>query len=280
VPQTPPSPIRTRLPRKRAPTMVGAALDRTGQVWVTNLGVLFTFGLRLAAATGGGLAEIGSRAGVVRVVKLTLGQIFGTLSRGALDVLLLGIVLGLGLRTVVEQLGILRPIFEAVFMPIFIRGGLPLGLAVLVAARSGAPVSLKLAIRPLTHGIEHPYLKSGDLNSQVWPHLVSVPVTTAIFFLVGQLFLMIGYTFDGYTLHWPLAVDYFTTFLTSVVAGSWRAMLFGFVIAFVSCAMGVEAAERRPANLAEANLHDAAWESTVTSILICTLVTAALWILL
>ena len=260
--------------------MVRDALDRTGQVWVTNVGVLFSFGVRLLAATGEGLAAIGSRGGFVRVVRLTLGQIFKTLSRGALDVLLLGTVLGLGLRTVMEQVGFLRPLFESVFMPIFIRDGLPLGLAVLVAARSGAPVSLQLAIRPLTHGIDDPYRKSGDLNTQVWPHLVSIPVTTALFFLVGQLFLMIGYTFDGSSLHWPLAVDYYTTFLTSVVAGSWRAMLFGFIVAFVACALGVEAAEQRPDNLAEAKLHEAAWESTVTSIFICTIVTAALWILL
>lgn len=260
--------------------MVREALDRTGQVWVTNIGVLVSFGLRLAAATGEGLAEIGSRGGVVRVTKLTLGQIFGTLSRGALDVLLLGTVLGLGLRTAVDQLGFLRPIFESVVMPIFIRGALPLGLAILVAARSGAPVSLRLAIRPLTHGIEHPYKNNYDLNTQVLPYLVAVPITTALFFLVGQFFLMIGYTFDGSTLHWPLAVDYYTTFLTPVVAGSWRAMLFGFIVAFVACALGVEAAERRPSNPAESRFHDAAWESTVTSIFICTLVTAVLWILL
>ncbi len=282
-PGAPPSPSpapREAIPTDRPFTMVREALDRTGQVWVSNVGVLFSFGVRLVGATGQGLAELGSKGGMVRITKLTLRQIFGTLSRGALDVLLLGVVLGLGLRTAVEQVGILRPIFESVFMPIFIRGGLPLGLAVLVAARSGAPVSLQLAIRPLTHGIEDPYGNGRDLNAQVLPHLVAVPITTALFFLVGQLFLMIGYTFDGSTLHWPLAVDYYTTFLTYVVAGSWRAMLFGFVIAFVACALGVEAAERRPSNLAEAKLHDAAWESTVTSVFICTSVTAVLWILI
>lgn len=256
----------------------GEALGRIGQLWFTNLGVLATFGLRLIGATGAGLAEIGSRDGVVRITKLTLGQVFGTLSRGALDVLLLGTVLGLGLRVVVDQLGPVRPLFESAFMPVFIEGGLPLGLAVLVAARSGAPVSLMLAIRPLTHREADPYGKAGALNAAVWPHLVSAPVTTALFFAVGQIFLMVGYTFDGSSLHWALAMDYYTAFLDPVVAGAWRALLFGFVVAFVACALGVEAAETRPVDPAQARFQDAAWESTVTSILICTVVTAALWI--
>ena len=260
--------------------MIGDAFGRIGQLWVTNIGVLVAFGLRLFASAGAGLAEIGSKRGVVRVTKLTLGQTFRTLSRGALDVLLLGTVLGLGLRTVVDQLGVVRPIFESAFMPIFIEGGLPLGLAVLVAARSGAPVSLMLAIRPLTHGEHDPYRRAGDLNAHVMPHLVSAPVTTALFFVVGQVFLMIGYTFDGSSLHWTLARDYYTAFLDPVMAGAWRAMLFGFVVAFVACALGVEAAERRPADPAQTKFQDAAWESTVTSIMICTLVTAGLWIAL
>lgn len=260
--------------------MVREALGRVGQVWVTNVGVLATFGFRLLGATGEALAEVGSRHGVVRVVKITLRQIFVTLSRGALDVLLLGTVLGFGLRTVADQLGPVRPLFESAFLPTFISGGLPLGLAVLVAARSGAPVSLKLAIRPLTHGIPDPYRKSGDLNTQVLPHLVSVPITTALFFAVGQIFLMIGYTFDGSALHWARALDYYTAFLVDIASGSWRSMAFGFVVAFTACALGVEAAERRPANLAESNLQDAAWESTVTSIFICTVVTAVEWLAL
>ena len=259
-------------------TVFGEALGRVGQVWVSNLGVLVTFGLRLLRATGAGLAEIGSRQGVVRVTRLTLGQVFRTLSRGALDVLLLGTVLGLGLRTVAEQLGVIRPLFESAFMPIFIAGGLPLGLAVLVAARSGAPLSLKLAIRPLTHGLDDPYAAPGDLNAQVLPHLVAAPVTTALFFVVGQYFLMIGYTFDGTSLHSALAVDYYTAFLDSVVAGSWRALLFGGIVSFVACALGVEAAERRPADPARAEFQDAAWESTVLSTTLCTLITAALWV--
>ena len=264
----------------RGRDLIGEALGRIGQVWVANVGVLFTFGLRLATAVGPGLAEIGSRAGARRVVGLTFRQVFKTLSRGALDVLLIGTVLGLGLRTVVNELGIVRPIFESAFLPTFIRGGLPLGLAVLVAARSGAPLSFMLAIRPLTHGESDPYRASDDLNRAVLPHLVSVPVTSALFFLGGQLFLMIGYTFDGSSLHWPLAIDYYRAFLYEIVAGSWRATLFGFIVAFVACGIGVEAAERRPADLVDSNFHDAAWESTVTSIVICTLLTAVLWILL
>jgi len=260
--------------------MVRDALGRTGQLWVTNVGVLFAFGVRLLRATGAGLAEIGSRGGAVRVARLTIGQTFRTLSRGALDVLLLGTVLGLGLRTVVDELGVIRPLFESAFLPPFIRSGLPLGLAVLVAARSGAPLSLQLAIRPLTHGLEDPYGERSELNAQVLPHLVAAPITTALFFLVGLAFVMIGYTFDGSSLHWPLAMDYYTTFLVEVVAGSWRSMLFGFVVAYVASAFGVEAAERRPADLTKAKFHDAAWESTVTSIFICTLVTGLLWIAL
>ena len=66
--------------------LAGEALGRIGQVWVTNVGVVFSFALRLISAAGQSLAEIGSRKGVVRVVKLTLQQVFKTLSRGALDV--------------------------------------------------------------------------------------------------------------------------------------------------------------------------------------------------
>ncbi|MEZ4416372.1 MAG: hypothetical protein R3E10_11560 [Gemmatimonadota bacterium] len=257
--------------------MIAATLERTGQVWVTNLGVLVSFGLRLLRAAGTGLAEIGSRRGVLLVLRLTLGQIFRTLTRGGLDVLLLGTVLGLGLRTVADELGVIRPLFESAFLPIFIAGGLPLGLAVLVAARSGAPLSLKLAIRPLTHRLADPYGPPAELNAQVLPHLVSVPLTTALFFVIGQYFLMIGYTFDGSSLHSALAVDYYTAFLDSVVTGSWRSMLFGGIVAFVSCAIGVEAAERRPSDPRRSELQDAAWESTVLSTTLCTVITAALW---
>ena len=260
--------------------IAGEALGRIGQLWVTNVGVVFSFGLRLLGAAGDSLAEIGSRKGVVRIVKLTLQQVFKTLSRGALDVLLIGTVLGLGLRTVVNELGIVRPIFESAFLPTFIRGGLPLGLAILVAARSGGPLSFQLAIRPLTHGQPDAYRHSHDLNQAVLPHLVAVPVTSALFFLVGQVFLMIGYTFDGSSLHWPIALDYYNAFLIEIVAGTWRAMLFGFIVAFVACAIGVETAESSPADPAEANLHDAAWESTAISIVVCTVLTTALWMAL
>jgi len=258
--------------------VVSEALDRTGQVWVTNLGVLVTFATRLLGTAISGLAAIGSRRGVLYITVLTVKQGFRTFSRGGLDVLLLGTVIGLGLRTVADQLGVARPLFESAFLPIFIEGGLPLGLAVLVAARSGAPESLKLAIRPLTHGIDDPYREAGDLNAQVLPYLVSAPITTALIFLVGQVFLMVGYTFDGSSLHWALALDYYTAFLDAVVAGAWRAMLFGGIVAFVAAAIGVEKAEQRPDDPAQSQLQDAAWESTVMSTTICTLITAGLWI--
>lgn len=268
---------RTRSIRRRLGSATGDFLARTGQLWVGNPGVLVVFFFRLLRAAGQSTQELGSRR-IGRVGWVTLSALWANLLRGLLDVVLVSAVIGIGLRLVGAQLGsLILPRFESAVLPTLVRDAMPLGLAIQVAARTGAPLSMKLAIRPLTHGDADAYRTKRELNYQVLPQLFAVSIATFCFYLLGAYVLFVGYTLDGGALHWRYAADFVKAIdgpgLGPLWGGSWRAFLFGGIVAYIACALGIEAAETLPHDPRDANLHNAAWESTVTAVVVCSILT-------
>lgn len=255
-------------------------LWRVGHVWVENPVSLVTFGWRLARSLVFGFAELGSPRGA-RLVGIGLQQTFKTFFRGVFPVAGLGLALGLGVGTVTSGLGLaLRPVFDATVLVVLVRDALPLGLAVFLSARTGSPIAAKLATIPVTHDAPRIVFTARHLQEQVVPHLLAALATSVAFFVILAYASIAGYATGGSLAQLPYAETLsFARRLTDPIGqGVLKAALFGGVVVYVAAALGVQTAERFLArDDTSGDLHYAIWESTVTSVVVCTVLTIVLW---
>ncbi len=257
------------------------AFSTTRRIWWYNPQDLVLFGPRLLRAIpdGGWLAALFSRRGA-------RGQIPRTFVRGIGPVVLLGIAVGLGLGVVADRFGmILLPLVEQTFVLAMVRDGMPLILALLLTARTGASVAARLGDNRQTR-FDQEHANSPELVGGVVPHLLAGAVTAWLFYWAAIVFLIAGYRSGGdpgdllanVVAGGFFPLDQERELSQSGADGAAKAALFGFIIAYVSSALGISANERSYASeraRAEA-LQDAVWESGLTSIVFC-LVAAIIW---
>jgi ABC-type transporter Mla maintaining outer membrane lipid asymmetry permease subunit MlaE len=254
---------------------------RFGRFWRTNPHDLARFGSRLARALPAARWSplILSRDGAA-------SQTVRTFARGLGPVLLLGITLGLGFGSVADRFGmLLRPLVDETFLLAMVRDGMPLILSLLLTARTGASVAARLGDDRQTPFGGGPASAPQLVRSSL-PHLVAGPITAWLFYQIATALLLAGYQSGGdpgdlagaladigFPLHPDLALG------GAVAEGGAKTALFGFVIAYVSSALGIAANERsydRPKDRA-IGLQDAVWESGVTSIIVCVLSVILWW---
>lgn len=261
--------------------IIDEAYATTRRIWWYNSRDLVSFGPRLGRAIPGGAtwSTLASRQGA-------LGQCVRTFVRGIGPVVLLGIAIGLGLGVIADRFGmILLPLVEQTFVLAMVRDGMPLILALLLTARTGASVAARLGDNRQTR-FEQGHANSRELVASVVPHLIAGAVTSYAFYRVAILLLIAGYRSGGDP--WDLLtelvagglfpLDHEPELGPSAADGGAKAGLYGFIIAYVSSAMGISANERSyqsDRERAEA-LQDAVWESGLTSIVVC-LLAAIIW---
>ncbi len=255
-------------------------LWRIGHLWIENPLSLATFSLRLVRSLAYWFADLGSRR-AAEVVWIGVRQTFKTLLRGILAVMALGLAFGIGLGIVTSGLGsALRPIFDDTVMAVVIRDASPLGLAVFLSARTGGTIAAKLAMVPLLQDEPTVFFSPQRLQQQVVPNLLAALVTSGVFYVVLASCILGGYASNGVLGRLPHADTLaFARALSAPFAfGAVKAILFGGIVVYVASAFGVQAAERYISREKEArDLHYAVWESTVTSVLVCTLLTVLFW---
>jgi ABC-type transporter Mla maintaining outer membrane lipid asymmetry permease subunit MlaE len=273
----------TRAMARELQQSLDSAAKRLHKTWWTNPRVLVTFGLRL----GGAVFAVGVRPRFPSLI--TLGrQIFRTFFRGIAPVVVLAFAVGLGLGAVADRFGVLLlPLVEQTFVLAMVRDGMPLILALLLTARSGASVATRLGDDRQT-SFRTGRADARELLTTSLPHLLAGAVTGWVYSRLASALVVAGYHSRGNP--WDLVDD----FLASISApldpelpldrvlgeASVKTALFGFIVAYVACGLGIAANEKGrnlPTEERAVELQDAVWESGVTAVIMCLLAAIAWW---
>lgn len=279
---------RSRGAARRLQVSTGKAAKRLHKTWCTNPRELLAFAGRLVGAVF---------AVRVRPRFPTLGsvisQTFRTFFRGITPVVFVGFAVGLGLGAVADRFGVvLMPLAEQTFVLAMVRDGMPLILALLLAARTGASIAARLGDDRQTR-FATGRADERELLTTTVPHLVAGAVTGWFFSRIASPLLVSGYRsqgsvaelVDGFLESVSLPLDPELPLHRAVADASTKTALYGFIIAFVASGLGIAANEfpyrhpvpryRSPRQRAIA-LQDTVWESGVTAIILC-LLAAIIW---
>lgn len=252
-------------------------IRRTLEVAVGNPYTLIRFVPRLLQAAGLWARDLFSR-NVGRVVGPVVAQSTRSFFRGIWLILALGLALAAGLREAAAAVGtLIQPIAEEAAIKILVVDGIPLLLAVFLSGRVGATLAAKLGPLPALRGLPSMTIRSTEIRELILPSLTAGPITAAAFYYVILLVGSAGYHAIG-----PLPAAAFSSFELAV-PGAWQAGLttgfaksavFGFVVAYVGAALGVDAAERYRRDQPDTKeLHRVVWESSALGVIVCLLVT-------
>jgi ABC-type transporter Mla maintaining outer membrane lipid asymmetry permease subunit MlaE len=252
-------------------------LDRIGHVCFENPVTLLAFAGRLLSAAPAGLAELGSRRGLVVLGRLAR-QFFRTLLRSLVLVAALGVAAAMGIGAVARLGGsFFQPLLEQVVLVVVLRDLAPLALAVALAARMGVSITTRLAVLPARRSRETVTFGPREMNRIVLPPLLAGAATAPVLFVVLGWFIANGYQSYGSIralLQAPLRFPV-PDLWPALAAGAWRAAAFGWIVAYVAAALGVRSAERFSSEAGEElELNDAVWEASVISLLLCAGITA------
>ncbi|MBC8144850.1 MAG: hypothetical protein H7X80_04635 [bacterium] len=263
-------------------------LRRLYQVAVNNPGYMVVLLCRMIAGMFGA-REKGRRASDVADTLWRIASKSGrAIARGLLLAVGVGIAAGLGLGQLGNGLGaITRPIVNASLMHIIIGTALPIVLALVVVARHGATLAAKFSIALAKPGSPQRF-DNRDLPGLMIPYIVAGVISTAAFYFVAMTLALGGYLLEGNVQQLAaLGAGAAVTYILDTVNGYMHieglvdamnrgfllSMLFGGVSAFVGIAIGAQAAEQRLDLTDEMyELHDAVWESSTTSIILCLLI--------
>jgi ABC-type transporter Mla maintaining outer membrane lipid asymmetry permease subunit MlaE len=260
-----------------------SAAERLRKTWWTNPLVLLAFGLRLGRA----VFAVGVRPRFPSPIALGR-QVLRTFFRGIAPVVALGFAVGLGLGAVADRFGVLLlPLVEQTFVLAMVRDGMPLILALLLTARSGASVATRLGDDRQTS------FKTGRADAQelltaCLPHLLAGAVTGWVYSRLASALVVAGYHSRGNP--WDLVDDFLASISSPLdpelpldrVLGeaSGKTALFGLIVAYVACGLGIAANEegrKLPAKERAVALQDGVWESGVTAVIMCLLAAIAWW---
>ncbi|MBI5471004.1 MAG: ABC transporter permease [Ignavibacteriae bacterium] len=255
---------------------------RVGHVWIENPLSLLTFSVRFGEATLLAISRLVTPKRL-QVLSKSMRQTVKAFMRGIVVIVGVGAFAGFGLGVVTAALGeILRPHFEAVIMPVVLRDVLPLLLALVLTARTGATIAAKFASSATRGSTETLTFGAHAIELEVLPQIVATVITSGAFFLILVACVGTGYFSGGNQISFsPADIQDFLsneTFSQAVVSGLWKSILYGAIVAYTACAFGIQAAERFISRREETyDLHYAVWESSVTSITMCVVLTILLW---
>jgi ABC-type transporter Mla maintaining outer membrane lipid asymmetry permease subunit MlaE len=256
-------------------------LARVGHLWYQNPKTLVTFVPRLFGAWKYMLAALAPRK-LPRTLWQVARQSFRTFFRGFFVVLPIGIAVGLAVGVVARSMGeLIQPKFASTVVFVLLRDACPLMLAVIQAARMGGSVAAKLATPdPRRAGFKR--VGASDLMDLVVPQLVAALLTSGVFYFILSRCVIQGYlglgSFSGVVRvdkDWYLSLESTRHALT---LGAVKSVGFGILVAYTAAAFGIHAQERQMIGKGGMErIRNAVWESTVTSLLICTGLTVLLW---
>lgn len=255
-------------------------LDRVGHVVLENPVWLVGYTGRLVASLRFTVAGALSAHGFWHLTHALVGQTVKTFFRGVFLVVALGAASAIGMAWVSARLGgLARGAFDQLVVPLLVSDVLPLGLAVVLVARTGATIAVGFAIRPLEQGTPVQF-DPRALQREVVPHLFASVVTAGLFYAVAVWLLLAGYHATGF--HDAFRADLSAYFSPSAAwapfwSGARMAVLFGAVVAWVSSGLGIQVAERHHRVTAPAYpTHYVVWETVLLVTMTCTLLTLLL----
>lgn len=255
-------------------------IGRTLEVAVGNPYALIRFVPRcLRAGTLWAEDLFSRRAG--SVIGPIMTQTGRTFFRGIWVALALGLALAAGLRAAGQAVGpLIASIAERSAVKILVVDGIPLLLAVFLSARTGATLAAKLGPLPALRGLDAMKIRTSDIREMILPSLTAGPLVGGAYYILVLLVAAAGYRAVG-----PLPQSAFASLEWTVPAhwapgletGLAKSAVFGFVVAYVGAALGVQAAEGYRRDLPDTTaVHRAVWESAVLGVLVCLGVTM-LW---
>lgn len=272
-------------PRTRALHWATGFIARVGHHWFENPLVLAAFAIRLLRAWRCLLVELSPRQ-LGQTLWRFISQTGRTFLRGIFVVLGLGLALGFGTGAVARAVGpLLQPIFASVVMMTLLRDAVPLVLTLFLAGRMGGSIASRLGSADSSGPGASPKVSDLELTRIALPHLVAGTITAALFYSLGAYCVVLGYLSLGQPMRiasadpeWFLRLQ---PIQSALQFGVVKSMVFGNLVAFVACALGIAARERALRGARRvADVQNAVWETSVNSILIATLLSVLAWIAL
>jgi len=216
-----------------------------------------------------------------------VSQTFRTFMRGWPVVLGFGLVIGLGLGAVADRFGVvLLPLLEQTVLISVVRDAVALMLAVFLTARMGASIAARLADDRQTEPIGGGRYEAAQLLALCLPHLIAGVVTGWAFYRIAEVFIVAGFRSMGDPgALWPelwqtdlVSADRMLPLAQAATWGSVKGAVYGFVVAFTACALGITTSEQKAFGRQRAiDVQNTVWESGVTALFICMALAAVFW---
>lgn len=268
--------VRFDVARHRFEGWLAEYAKRLQILFVENPRALWRFGGRLGAALVLDPKRLPERMPPLRAV---VAQTFRTFMRGWPVVLGFGLVIGLGLGAVADRFGVvLLPLLEQTLLLSVVRDGAALILAVFLTARMGASIAARLADDRQTDAPAEGRYEGKQLLTLTFPHLIAGAVTGWAFYRIATVLIIAGFRSMGdLGSLWPelwqtdlVSLDRALPLERAETWGALKAALYGLVVAFTACALGIATSERKAFGRQRAiDVQNAVWESGVTALFIC-----------
>lgn len=265
-------------------------LDRIGHAWVENPWSILSFPARLGVAMVTTERASGEHE-KWRLWILTLEQIARTTIRGIVPTAAVGVVLAFSIGVLSRSIGtIVRPLFESIALTNLFENILPLLLLMIVVLRNGSSIAAKFASLPAGARIDARLnrdlsFSDDQLLDHAVPHLIASTLSALPLFA-----LLTHATIAGYISHGDFLAEIWTSpldsaaflelrnLLTSFWIGLAKGATYCLIVAWISLALGIQAAERVMSDDDEPyDFFNAVWESGVTSLLVCTVIAMITW---
>ena len=259
-------------------------LFRTGHLFVENPGFLIAFTVRFIGSLRFIILEFSeSPAGAFHLAKRNGKQIARAFLRGIVPVLLTGFLTGYLIHNIASGLGgTVHVLFDSLLMTHILKEILPLVTALIVAGRAGSAIAGKFAAAPAML-IRPAASQSNDqirwtdrkVYDEVVPQVTATVVTATLFYGVLVACVLAGYVpsdVRGASPHFTEMLMYgsLPPYSSDIGGGAWRVAVCGLFIGVVSSAFGIRASEEFTSRTSQMfELHNAIWESTITSLTLC-----------
>jgi ABC-type transporter Mla maintaining outer membrane lipid asymmetry permease subunit MlaE len=249
---------------------------RLHKLFIENPRALWIYATRLGRALVLDPRHLPDRLPPLRAI---VSQSFRTFMRGWPVVVGFGLVIGLGLGAVADRFGVvLLPLLEQTLLISVVRDGAALVLAVFLTARMGASIAARLADDRQTEPAAGGRYEAKQLLALSLPHLIAGAVTGWAFYRIALVLIIAGFRSMGDPgVLWPelwqtelVSLDRTLPLVQAATWGSLKAAVYGVVVAFAACALGIATSERKAFGRQRAiDVQNTVWESGVTALFIC-----------
>lgn len=271
------------------PAFIRHLLYRLGHLFGENPISLLKFGWRFILTFKYLLTDLAeSPTAAFKLIWYNLRMATQAFLQGLLVVAALGALLGYIVNQTAANIGgVLQFVFDSVVLRSVFKDILPLIIAIVVAGKAGASIASRFASYPFVQK-RHDYqtqpvftFSDEEVYREVVPQLTATVITSIVFYLIILACVVMGYVSSdvrGFHLGESLKEGwhFIQTGLygATIEGGMLRAAIFGFIIAFIAAALGIQASEEFTSRREEPyELHNAVWESASISISLCILIT-------